>query len=119
MNILFLMKYYKLGGQEIVTNHLATHFINKGHQVSIACFTSPSLEMMEKHNPDINFIELKGGYSIKLENIKSLRNILVSGRFDVIINQWGLPFIPIFVAKRACKGGNGGRQAQPQRHRGY
>lgn len=103
MNILFLMKYYELGGQEVVTNFLGSHFAAKGHQVSIATFNKPSAEMVAKHNPIISLFQLRGGYSVSKSCISSFREILIERHIDVIINQWGLPFVPIYVAKRASK----------------
>lgn len=103
MNILFLMKYYELGGQEVVTNFLGTHFSVNRHQVSIASFNKPSLDMLANHNPRISLFQIKGGYTISKVSIASLRDILIEKRIDVIINQWGLPFVPIYVAKRASK----------------
>jgi glycosyltransferase involved in cell wall biosynthesis len=100
------MKYYELGGQEVVTNYLSSFFITKGHLVSIASFSFPSPDMMAKHDKSVKFFQLTGGYAISRQNITSLRGILTDGNIDVIINQWGLPFIPAFVAKQASKGLN-------------
>ena len=38
MNILFLMKVFEVGGQEVVTSTLAHGFTAHGHHVTIACF---------------------------------------------------------------------------------
>jgi glycosyltransferase involved in cell wall biosynthesis len=33
-----------------------------------------------------------------------LRNILIEEKIDIVINQWGLPYVPIYVLKKASKG---------------
>ena len=35
MNILFLMKVFEVGGQEVVTSTLAQSFVSHGHSVTI------------------------------------------------------------------------------------
>ena len=41
MNILFLMKVFEVGGQEVVTATLANTFVKNNHHVVIASFNQP------------------------------------------------------------------------------
>ena len=105
MNLLFLMKYYQVGGQETVTNVLAHKFIEEGHQVSVVCFTELSPIMQERADKRIRFYRLND-FSVSQKNIATLRQILIDEKINIIINQWGLPFVPTKVAKKASRGLN-------------
>ena len=48
MNILFLMKFYNLGGVEMVTNTLASRFLDSGYKVTIVSFIEPSDEILHR-----------------------------------------------------------------------
>lgn len=96
------MKVFEVGGQEMVTNVLATKFINEEHNVTIVSFNKPSQYMLENLDSRISFHTLDG-YSSKRENIKKLRSIFIANNISIVINQWGLPYIPIKVAKVAGK----------------
>jgi glycosyltransferase involved in cell wall biosynthesis len=102
MNILFLMKSYQIGGQETVTNVLSHKFIEEGHNVSIVCFTELSPIMQERADKRIRFYRLDN-FSASKHNVTRLREILIRENTDVIINQWGLPFVPTMVAKKASR----------------
>lgn len=45
-------------------------------------------------------------YRCSDENIKALRKVLIDNKIDIIINQWGLPYVPILVAHKAANGLN-------------
>lgn len=102
MNILFLMKNYDVGGVEIVTNALGTEFVKRGHRVYIASFMKPSSIMLERTFSSIRYYQLNG-YNSSKTNVNLLYNIILNQNIDVVINQWGLPFIPIEVLKKVRK----------------
>lgn len=105
MNILFLMKVYEVGGQEVVTSVLANCFLKHGHRVSIASFKQPNSMMVERTDSHIHFYTL-GKFECSSNQISKLRNILKQEHIDIVINQWGLPYVPIKVLKKAKKGLN-------------
>jgi len=104
MNILFLIgKYPNIGGVETVTTVLANAFVERGHKCSIASFeqTMPGLE-----NGLHDSVELQSlCYPTQSrENIHDLRQILVSKKIDIIMNQWCLPYFVTKLCKRAMRG---------------
>lgn len=103
MNILFLMKYYSLGGVEMVTNVLASRFLDNGCRVSIVSFIEPSNEILCRKDSRIIYY-LLSGFNTSKKNIDQLRSILIEEKIDIVINQWGLPYVPIYVLKKASKG---------------
>lgn len=100
MNILFLLKNYNIGGIEVVTSILAETFIRHSHNVTIVSFISPSELMLSRTNKHIKIYELNG-YKNSTENVKRLRDIFIKENINIVINQWGLPYIPINVIKKA------------------
>lgn len=100
MNILFLLKNYNIGGIEVVTSILAETFIRHSHNVTIVSFISPSELMLSRTNKHIKIYELDG-YKSSTENVKRLRDIFIKENINIVINQWGLPYIPINVIKKA------------------
>lgn len=105
MNILFLMKVYEVGGQEVVTSVLANCFIQHGHHVSIASFQQPNNTMVARTDTHVHFYTL-GKFECSNNQISKLKDILIQEKIDIVINQWGLPYIPIKVLNRAKKGLN-------------
>ena len=103
MNILFLMKYYSLGGVEMVTNVLASRFLDNGCRVSIVSFIEPSNEILCRKDSRIIYY-LLSGFNTSKKNIDQLRNILIEEKIDIVINQWGEPYVPFYVLKKASKG---------------
>lgn len=101
MEILFLMKYFEVGGQEVVTSVLADKFSKQGHHVVIASFSPPARLMRERLPKDISFYVLDG-FHYSRKNIKMIRNILENHQIKVVINQWGLPYLPILLLRKAC-----------------
>lgn len=105
MNILFLTKSFGMGGVEVVTLTLAKAFKERGHNVGIFVFFLDS-DILRKQVPDdINFY-VAHGYKESQENVEKLHHILVEQNTDVIINQWGLPWLPIRVIEKARRGLN-------------
>ena len=102
MNILFLLKTLDIGGVEIVTKTLANKFVEKGHNVSIFAFAPAKNSIEQSFNKTIKiYIQEKLQYN--KENISTLRQILIKDSIDIIINQWGLPFLPIKIALKASQ----------------
>ena len=103
LNILFLMKVFEVGGQEVVTATLADTFIKKGHQVVIASFKQPNDMMVKRTNPAVRFYTI-GGFKYSKENVDVVRRILQENHINVVINQWGLPYVPCKVLNVAKEG---------------
>ena len=103
MNILFLMKVFEVGGQEVVTATLADTFIKKGHQVVIASFKQPNDMMVKRTNPAVRFYTI-GDFKYSKENVNVVRRILQENRINVVINQWGLPYVPCKVLNESKEG---------------
>lgn len=105
MNILFLMKVFDVGGQEVVTAVLANCFAEHNHQITIASFKEPSPMMVERVDKRVDVCTI-GKFSYSKNNIDTLRQILINKKIDVVINQWGLPYVPAKVLTKAKKGLN-------------
>lgn len=105
MNILFLLKSLDIGGLEIVTATLANKFIEEKHNVTIFSFFQTKTSIENRLCNKIAVYSQKE-YRCSDENIKALRKVLIDNKIDIIINQWGLPYIPAYVAKKASKGLN-------------
>lgn len=105
MNILFLMKVFEVGGQEVVTSTLAHGFTAHGHHVTIACFKRPNPFMQERTDKRVRFFTF-GEFCYSKRNVERLRSVLVEQKIDVVVNQWGLPYIPSKVLKEAKAGLN-------------
>ena len=105
MNILFLMKAYEIGGQEVVTSILAKSFNDNNNNVVIACFNQPNKMMVERTCNDVKVYSLNG-FRYSESNVAKLRDILISEKIDVVINQWGLPYIGAKVLDKAKRGFN-------------
>ena len=58
MNILFLMKAFEVGGQEVVTSTLAQSFVSHGHSVTIVSFKQPNPLMQKRLNRRIEVLTL-------------------------------------------------------------
>ncbi len=103
MNILFLMKFFSVGGLEIKTAVLANEFLKSGHSVTFVCFNPPDDSMLRRLDHRIDFLVLNG-FKCSRGNVRKLRSILTEHRIDIVINQWGLPFIPLLILKLAATG---------------
>lgn len=105
MNILFLMKVFEVGGQEVVTATLADAFVKHRHRVVIACFKQPNEMMVKRTNPNVQFYAI-GDFKYSKKNVETVRNIMKTHHIDFVINQWGLPYVPCKVLKVARIGLN-------------
>lgn len=103
MNILFLLKSLETGGLEVVTAVLANEFVRRGHTACVFSFLSGTNSIAGRFDERIRLYE-RDDYSVSSENVMALRKVLVENNIDVIINQWGLPLIPIKTARRASHG---------------
>ena len=103
MNILFYTKSFGIGGVEVVTLTLAKAFTEKGHKVSIFAFFEADHILRERLPKDINLF-IGHGYKNSKVNVRMVRQILLEQKIQVVINQWGLPFLPIRVVNKARKG---------------
>ena len=103
MNILFLLKSLEIGGLEVVTSVLANKFVKEGHNVCVYSFLGGEHSIAKRFCEQIK-VYPQNDYSVCKDNIQALRKILIDNRVDVIINQWGLPYVPIKVAQKAIKG---------------
>lgn len=103
MNILFYLKSFGVGGIEVVTMTLAETMTAKGHNVSIFAFTEGD-QVLKKRLPKGIKLYIGHGYKASSENVTMVRHILVTNHIQVVVNQWGLPFLPIRVVNKARKG---------------
>ena len=99
------MKFFEIGGQEVVTATLAKSFNDHNNHVFIACFNQPNKQMVERVDKNIQIYELNG-FQCSKENVCRLSEILISEKIDIVINQWGLPYIGAKVLEKAKKGLN-------------
>lgn len=105
MNILFLMKFYDVGGIEVVAATLASCFVRHGHHVVIATFHAPNALTVSRTDERVKIYKL-GDYKCNRQNVDALRKILIEHQIQVVINQWGLPLVPCRVLNKAKKGLN-------------
>lgn len=105
MNILFLLRTCEVGGIGVVTSTLANKFVNEGHHVILCSFLQPPSEMLDKFDRKVKVVVL-GRYANSHAIVEKLRTTLIGNKIDIIINQLGLPFLPILIANKASKGLN-------------
>ena len=105
MNILFLLRSLNAGGVEIVTATLANKFAQEGHSVHVFAFEKRRGLLVDRLDKDV-MLTIAGKYRVKDDNILLLRHVLVINDIDVVVNQWGLPLIPIKTLSKAKKGLN-------------
>lgn len=103
MNILFLLKTFELGGVEIVTCFLANRFVNEGHKVTILGFANAKNSIISKLDVRIKTYTLCA-FKFNKENVNFMRRVMFDENIQIVINQWGLPFTPLRVARKAAKG---------------
>ena len=103
MNILFIVRSFSIGGVEIVTAALANKFAEEGHRVAVYSMIPTENDIAYKLNPGINYYEGCGFDSSK-ETINRLHDVYIREEIQIVINQWGLPFVPIRPARKAAKG---------------
>lgn len=104
MNILFLLRGNGIGGVEFVTQTLANKFVREGNFVSIFIFRKEEgASFVDRLDKRINLYQ-HDKYSANKETVALLRKFIVENNIQIIINQWGLPLIPIRAVKKATKG---------------
>lgn len=103
MNILFLLRALDLGGLEVVTATLANKFAEEGHHVCVYAFEKRSGMLLDRFSQNVK-ITIAGKYQVSSENVTSLRDVLKTHHIQVVINQWGLPLIPIRTLCKAKRG---------------
>ena len=104
-NILFLMGTYpSYGGVEIVSTVLANQFIEDGHQVTIASYKQPLHEAAPLNLSDQCDLLFLSHPVLSIQNIKKLREYILTHEIDVLFNQWVVPFYATLVWKLATYG---------------
>ena len=98
--------YPSYGGVEKVSTTLANKFIKDGHRVTIASYIQPQNDFIKLFLSDqCNLLSLSQPV-LTLQNIKKLREYIITNRVDIIINQWVVPFYATLVWKIAVRGTN-------------
>lgn len=97
------MKVFEIGGQEVVTATLAKSFVDHGHNVSIAVFNKPNPQMVARLDTRVKVYTI-GEFRYTESNVRKLRKILIQEKADIVINQWGLPYVPAKVLHKARRG---------------
>lgn len=106
-HILFLMGTYpSYGGVEIVSTTLANQFIKDGHQVTIASYKQPLHEAAPLNLSDQCDLLFLSHPVLSIQNIKKLREYILTHQIEVLINQWVVPFYATMVWKIATHGTN-------------
>lgn len=105
MNILFVLKTLEIGGVEVVSSVLANKFSVEDHNVYVFAFEKGIGRIVETFDYSIKLIIGKG-YCKSCDNNSILHQAIKDNHIDVIINQWGLPLVPIKTINRARTGSN-------------
>lgn len=103
MNILFLLRSLDIGGLEVVTAVLANKFLAEGHEVGVFAFEERSGKVKDRFDERIA-ITIGQGYQVSEEDVSQIRELLICKEVDVVINQWGLPLIPMKTLDKARAG---------------
>jgi glycosyltransferase involved in cell wall biosynthesis len=102
-SILFLLKAFDVGGVEVVTSVLANKFVSKDYQVSVIAFESSKHSIESRLDRRVKTYTLQNLLCSK-DNIQAMHKIMVQNHVQIVINQWGLPIIPIKLARKAARG---------------
>lgn len=103
MNILFVLKTLSVGGVEVVTSVLANKFVEEGHGVSVFSFLEGNGKCKARFDSQVA-VCIGDGFDFNQANVESMRTIISENKIDVIINQWGLPLVPIKTIQKAIRG---------------
>lgn len=103
MNILFILKSFEIGGLEVVSAVLADKFVEERHNVSVLAFGTAKHSIEERLDKRVHTYTLSK-LECSAENVYAMRAVMLDEKIQVVINQWGLPFVPIKVARKAAKG---------------
>ena len=101
-NILFLLKSFEIGGLEVVTAVLANKFASEGHNVALWAFYEGKTTLADRLDSRVP-ITYGYGFNSSRENIESLKNIITKRNIQIVINQWGLPYVPAMTLKKAAR----------------
>lgn len=102
-NILFVILTTEIGGVEVVTSVLANQFVSEGYGVSIFSFLTGKKSIAGRLDKRIKLYH-QNDYSKSKENIARLKNILQNDQIQLVVNQCGMPLIPIKTILLAAKG---------------
>lgn len=102
-NILFVILRTELGGVQVVTSVLANKLVNKGYEVCIFSFLDGKNSISKMLDNRVKLYQ-QNNYSQSQENISVLRKILIENDIKIIVNQNGMPIIPIKTICKAAKG---------------
>lgn len=102
MNILFVLKTLSIGGVEVVTAYLADKFVAEGYNVHIFSFEEGDGALRSHLSKDVKLNVGTGFYSND-SNVGIVRKLLIENEIETIINQWGLPLVPIKIIEKAKK----------------
>lgn len=102
-NILFVILTTEIGGVEVVTSVLANKFVSEGYGVSIFSFLTGKNTIADRLDKRIKLYH-QNDYSKSKENIARLREILQKNQIQLVVNQCGMPLIPIRTILMAAKG---------------
>lgn len=103
MNILFLLKTLGVGGVEVVTAVLANKFADEGHNVSIFAREYRETNLSNRLSSKIH-VYIGHGDNDGKKNVDDLHDVYVKENVQIVVNQWGLPYKPIRLARKAEKG---------------
>lgn len=101
MNILFLLRGTGIGGLEVVTSILANKFVKEGHNVGVFIYRKDDdgHSIRDRFSDKVKVYQYDH-YSDAYGTASALSDVIKLMDAHIIINQWGLPLIPI---KTACK----------------
>lgn len=105
MNILFIQKTMGLGGVNVVTATLAVKFQQEGHQVDVFAFHKGKNNIPREKYGTVP-IHIGHGFKMCKDNVHQLHQLILERQIKLVINQWGLPYVPTATLKKACKGTN-------------
>jgi glycosyltransferase involved in cell wall biosynthesis len=104
MNLLFVVGVYPgFGGTEKVTTVIANELSRRGYGVHIVSFEQKNMELMDEVAEDVVFHPLTKPLNTT-NNQVAIRQILIDGQVDIIINQWCLPYHVTYLLNRARRG---------------
>lgn len=103
MNILFLLRSVGFGGVEVVSVALANMLARRGHRVSIFAREYRKNSIADRLSENIRVYYGCGDNGCK-KNVQALHEAYEKENIHVVVNQWGLPFMPIRLARNAEKG---------------
>ena len=102
MNILFVLKTLSIGGVEVVTANLTAKFVTEGFKVHIFSFEEGDGTLRGRLSQDVK-LNVGTGFYNNESNVGLVRKLLIDNEIKIIVNQWGLPLVPIKVVKKAKK----------------